>query len=158
MGRARGSEDLKLRDEACQVEEQDDACDDEKDDDVFASLASLVVGGDVPGEDDEHEGGEGSPEVGAADGEGRLQPEDDEDAGDEHEPRPPAFAQERPPEERGGGENQDVFKRHLEALIDPRRAAVCGEDDEGDEDEAEEEGEEVFVREETLHWMVESGE
>ena len=45
------------------------------------------------------------------------------------------------PKKRGGGENQDVFKRHLEALIDPRRARVCGEDDEGDEDEAEEEGE-----------------
>lgn len=48
------------------------------------------------------------------------------------------------PKKRGGGENQDIFKRHLEALIDPRRARVCGEDDEGDEDEAEEEGEEVF--------------
>jgi hypothetical protein len=30
-------------------------------------------------------------------------------------------------------------------LIDPRGARVCGEDDEGDEDEAEEEGEEVFA-------------
>lgn len=54
-------------------------------------------------------------------------------------------AEDRCPEERGGGENQDIFKRHLEALIDPSRARVCGEDDEGDEDEAEEEGEEVFA-------------
>ncbi|GJQ35005.1 MAG: hypothetical protein JETCAE01_10150 [Anaerolineaceae bacterium] len=55
------------------------------------------------------------------------------------------------PEERGGGENQNIFKRHLEALIDPRGARVCGEDDEGDEDEAEEEGEEVFAGEDLFH-------
>jgi hypothetical protein len=55
------------------------------------------------------------------------------------------------PEERGGGENQNIFKRHLEALIDPRGARVCGEDDEGDEDEAEEEGEQVLSREEVFH-------
>ena len=60
-------------------------------------------------------------------------------------------AEDRCPEERGGGENQNIFKRHLEALIDPRRARVCGEDDEGDEDEAEEEGEEVFAGEDSLH-------
>ena len=130
--------------EAGEVEEQDNACDDGEDDDVFALLAGFVVGGDEPGEDDEYECGEGCEEVGAADGEGGLQPEDDDDAGDEHEPRPAVVAQEGCPEKRGGGENQDVFKRHLEALIDPRRARVCGEDDEGDEDEAEEKGEEVF--------------
>lgn len=68
-------------------------------------------------------------------------------------------AEGRCPEERGGGENQDIFKRHLEALIDPRRARVCGEDDEGDEDEAEEEGEEVFAIQE-FHcgwWLVVDG-
>jgi len=32
-------------------------------------------------------------------------------------------------------------------LIDPGGARVCGEDDEGDEDEAEEESEEVFAGE-----------
>jgi hypothetical protein len=37
-------------------------------------------------------------------------------------------------------------------LIDPRGARVCGEDDEGDEEEAEEEGEQVLSREEVLHW------
>jgi len=56
-------------------------------------------------------------------------------------------AEDRCPEERGDGENQDIFKRHLEALIDPRRAAVCGEDDKCNEDEAEEEGKEVFAGE-----------
>ena len=63
------------------------------------------------------------------------------------------------PKKRGGGENQDIFKRHLEALIDPRRARVCGEDDEGEEDEAEEEGEEVFAIQE-FHcgwWLVVDG-
>ena len=74
-----------------------------------------------------------------------MQPEDDDDAGDEHKPRPPVVAEDHCPEERGGGENQDIFKRHLEALIDPHRARVCGEDNEGDEDEAEEESEEVFA-------------
>jgi hypothetical protein len=36
----------------------------------------------------------------------------------------------------------------LETLIDPYWAAVCGEDDEGDEDQAEEEGEKIFAGEE----------
>ena len=40
----------------------------------------------------------------------------------------------------------------LEALIDPCGAAVCGEDDEGDEDEAEQKGEQVFAGEE-FHWV-----
>lgn len=116
-------------------------------------LAGFVVAGDEPGEDDEGEGGEGREEVGAADREGGLQPEDDDDAGDEHEPRPPVVAESNCPKKRGGGENQNIFKRHLEALIDPRRAAVCGEDDEGDEDEAEEEGEEVFAGEDEFHFL-----
>jgi len=38
-------------------------------------------------------------------------------------------------------------------LIDPRGAAICGEDDEGDEDEAKEEGEQVLSREEVFHWV-----
>jgi len=39
----------------------------------------------------------------------------------------------------------------LEALIYPRRAAVCGEDDQSDQDQTEQEGEEVFAGEEALH-------
>ena len=120
---------------AGEVEEQDDASDDGKDDDVFALLAGFIVGGNEPGEDDEYERGEGREEVGAADGEGGLQPEDDDDAGDEHEPRPAVVAEGRCPEERGGGENQDIFKRHLEALIDPVGAVIRGEDDQRNHDE-----------------------
>ena len=89
-------------------------------------------------------GCDGNPKVEAADGEGGLQPEDDEDANDKQKPRSAAFAQEDAAKKRGGSEDQDFFKRHLEALIDPCGAAVCGEDDEGDEDEAKQEGEEVF--------------
>ena len=149
---ARGGEELKVcGEEAGEVEEQDDACDDGKGDVVLALLTGFVVGGDEPGEDDEHECGDRREEVGAADGEGGLQPEDNDDAGDEHEPRPAVVAEGRCPEKRGGGENQDIFKRHLEALIDPCRARVCGEDDEGDEDKAEEEGEEVFAGEDLFH-------
>lgn len=144
---------------AGEVEEKGNARDNGEDDEVFVLLAGFVVGGDEPGEDDEDERGDGSPEVEAADGECGLQPEDDEHAGDEQEPRPAAFAEEDAAKQGGGGENQNVFKRHLEALIYPRRAAVCGEDDEGDEDEAEEEGEEVFAGEE-MHgeWKVDSNQ
>jgi len=38
-------------------------------------------------------------------------------------------------------------------LIDPCGARVCGEDDEGDEDEAEEEGEKILSRKEAFHWV-----
>lgn len=139
------------RDEARQVEEKNNARDDGKGGVVFSLVGR--VGGDEPDEDDEGERGKGSPEVEASDGQGGLQPENDDDAGDEDEASPPAVAKENCPEECGSGEGQDFFKRHLEALIDPCGAGVCGEDDEGDEDEAEEEGEEVFAGEDLFHYF-----
>ncbi len=88
MGRARGGEELKVcGKKAGEVEEQDDARDDGEDEPVFFVAPRFFIGGDIPTENCDDEGGDGNPKIGAADGEGGLQPEDDDDAGDEHEPR-----------------------------------------------------------------------
>jgi len=39
----------------------------------------------------------------------------------------------------------------LKALIDPCGAAICGEDDQCDQDQAEQEGKEVFAGEDLFH-------
>jgi len=103
-----------------------------------------LIGSYQPGEDGDDEGCDGNPKVEAADGERGLQPKDDEHADDEHEPHPAAFAHDEAPEQGEGGEDEDLDDGHLEALIDPRRAAIGGEDDERDEDEAEEKGKKVL--------------
>jgi hypothetical protein len=45
----------------------------------------------------------------------------------------------------------------LEPLIDPRRTAIRGENDKGDQYQAEEEGEQVFAGEEIFHFVNTKG-
>ena len=50
----------------------------------------------------------------------------------------------------------------LETLIDPGRAAVCGEDDQSDQNQAEQQGPKILAREDAFHkegrWTIDRGQ
>ena len=62
-----------------------------------------------------------------------------------------AFAHHQPPKQSGRRNDQNLNDRHLETLIDPCRAAVCGEDDQRDQDQTKQQGKEVFAGEDVFH-------
>ncbi len=125
---------------------------------VNASETGLRRRSEGPGYRGDRECRKRKPEIEPADWQARLKPEDGEDAAGQEEVQPLTTRKDQDPREGERRADEDLPQDHLEALIDPGRAAVGGEDKQRQCHRAQGDGQQVFARQEPRERSLHMGQ